>query len=159
MKVDYSQILHVRQRCRESEGNWLAQVSLRSSFGYLAPVPEDSTYFICPDPWVDWVILRSEQARLPHDLWSVESLAGSQMTKVGVMGLVPETWVLISGRLHYFDHVSMHVCLYACTVIYVGLRVPDTADLRPNVWTPWRPQPVLYLLKRVQLKMWRWLNE
>lgn len=74
------------------------------------------------------MVLRSG---LPHDLWSVESLAGSQMSEVGVMGLVLETWVLISGRLRYFDHVCMHVCVYACTFIFVGLRVPDTADPRP----------------------------
>lgn len=57
-------------------------------------------------------------------------------TKVGVMGLVLETWALISGRLRYFGHVCKHVCLYVCAFIYVGLRVPDTADLRPDVRTP-----------------------
>lgn len=83
------------------------------------------------------MVLQSGQAGLPHDLWSVESLAGSQMTKVGVMGLVLETWVLISGSLRYFGHVCMHVCWYVCAFIYVGLRVPDTADLRLDVRTPY----------------------
>lgn len=135
VKVDYSQILHVRQWCQESEGKQLSWSMSRLS-GSLVWASQAA-------PWslVSWEL-------------GWESDDKSWCHGAGAWDLGSHLWQATLFRS------CLHACVFVCMCIYIcWLRVLDTADLRPDVRTRWRPQPVLYVLKRVQLEMWRWLNE